>query len=75
MANIQILEYIREDGSIPYKEWFDALDVHAATKVTTAKLRMEQGNTSNVKWFEGIGEYVIDWGPGIESIWPKTAKR
>lgn len=22
------------------------------------------GNTSNVKWFEGIGEVKIDWGPG-----------
>jgi putative addiction module killer protein len=22
------------------------------------------GNTSSVKWLEGIGEYVIDWGPG-----------
>jgi putative component of toxin-antitoxin plasmid stabilization module len=34
------------------------------TIVTTAKLRMELGNTSHVKWFAGIGEYVIDWGPG-----------
>jgi putative addiction module killer protein len=25
---------------------------------------MELGNTSNVKWFSGIGEYRIDWGPG-----------
>jgi putative addiction module killer protein len=25
---------------------------------------MEQGNLSNVKWFRGIGEYQIDWGPG-----------
>jgi len=25
---------------------------------------MELGNTSNVKWFAGIGEYVINWGPG-----------
>jgi putative addiction module killer protein len=25
---------------------------------------MELGNTSKVKWFSGIGEYVIDWGPG-----------
>jgi putative addiction module killer protein len=25
---------------------------------------MELGNTANVKWFAGIGEYVIDWGPG-----------
>ena len=22
------------------------------------------GNISNVKWFSGIGEYRIDWGPG-----------
>jgi putative component of toxin-antitoxin plasmid stabilization module len=25
---------------------------------------MELGITSNVKWFAGIGEYVIDWGAG-----------
>ena len=25
---------------------------------------MELGNTGNIKWFRGIGEYVIDWGPG-----------
>lgn len=57
-------EYIRPDGSIPYKEWFDSLDAQAAAKVATAKLRLELGNTSSVKWFAGIGEYVIDWGPG-----------
>jgi putative addiction module killer protein len=22
------------------------------------------GNTSNVKWFSGIGECRLDWGPG-----------
>jgi putative addiction module killer protein len=48
----------------PYKEWFDSLDAQAAVKVATAKIRLELGNTSNVKWFSGIGEYVIDWGPG-----------
>ena len=55
---------MRDDGSIPYKAWFDALDAAAATKVTVAKARLELGNTSSVKWFRGIGEYVIDWGPG-----------
>ena len=25
---------------------------------------MELGNTYSIKWFRGIGEYVIDWGPG-----------
>jgi putative addiction module killer protein len=61
---IKVEEYIREDNSNPYRDWFDDLDVQAATKVATALLRMEMGNTSNVKWFEGIGEYRIDWGPG-----------
>jgi putative addiction module killer protein len=26
---------------------------------------LSDGNTSRVKWFAGIGEYVIDWGPGF----------
>ena len=60
----QILELLREDGTSPYAEWFGRLDAAAATKVTTATVRMEQGNLSNVKWFRGIGEYRIDWGPG-----------
>lgn len=61
---VQVEEYLCEDGSNPYKTWFDSLDAQAAAKVVTAKLRLELGNTSSVKWFDGIGEYVIDWGPG-----------
>ena len=62
--SIRVEEYIRPDGTNPYKTWFDSLDAQAAAKVVTAKLRMELGNTSSVKWFAGIGEYLIDWGPG-----------
>ena len=61
---MKVKEYIQEDGSIPYKDWFDSLDAFSAAKVTVAKSRLELGNTSNVKWFDGIGEYKIDWGPG-----------
>ena len=59
-----VQEYLREDGSNPYKRWFDTLDARAAAKVTTAKIRLELGNVSAIKWFGGMGEYVIDWGPG-----------
>ena len=62
--SLRVEEYVREDGSNPYKRWFDSLDAQAAAKVTTAKLRLEQGNTSSIKWFGGMGECVIDWGPG-----------
>lgn len=61
---IKVEEYLREDDSNPYKKWFDSLPSLAAAKVTVAKLRMELGNTSSIKWFDGMGEYVIDWGPG-----------
>lgn len=60
----RVEEYLREDGTSPYEEWFMGLDTVAAAKITTVKLKMEQGNLSNVKWFRGIGEYRLDWGPG-----------
>jgi putative addiction module killer protein len=62
--SIRVEEYIRADGTSPYGAWFDSLDAQAAAKVVTAKLHMELGNTSRIKWFAGIGECVIDWGPG-----------
>lgn len=57
-------EYLREDGTSPYEEWFMGLDTIAAAKITIVKLKLEQGNLSNVRWFRGIGEYRLDWGPG-----------
>ncbi len=61
---MQITEYIKEDGSNPYQKWFNSLDAIAAVKIAVAKVRLELGNTSNIKWFDGIGEYRIDWGVG-----------
>lgn len=61
---LRIEEYVREDGSIPHGDWFNQLDAHAAAKVATAVARLSLGNTSNVKWFSGIGELRVDWGPG-----------
>jgi len=61
---LRVEEYVRADGTVPFKEWFARLDAHAAAKITTAVTRLSLGNTSNVKWFSGIGELKIDWGPG-----------
>ncbi len=58
------VEYVRENGSNPYRRWFDRLDPQAAAKVTTAIMRLATGNTSNVKGLGAIAEYRIDWGPG-----------
>lgn len=61
---LTVVEYVREDGSNPYRAWFDSLHAQAAAKVATAAVRLELGNMSRVKWIGTIGEYRIDWGPG-----------
>ena len=73
--SMKVQEYIREDGSNPYQKWFDSLDAAAAAKVTVAKSHLELGNTSSVKWFEGIGEYKIDWGPGYRIYLTQSGKQ
>lgn len=61
---LSVVEYLREDGISPYRDWFDSLRAQAAAKVATAVMRLQFGNTSRVKWIGIIGEYRIDWGPG-----------
>ena len=61
---IRLEEYLREDGSSPYGKWFDRLNPSAAAKIATAQIRVGMGNTSSIRWFDGIGEIRIDWGPG-----------
>ena len=61
---MKVQNYIREDGSKPYEKWFKSIDVQAADKAKIALSRLELGNTSNIKWINGIGEYRINWGPG-----------
>lgn len=70
-----VREYVRPDGSSPYQRWFNRLDPVTAAKITVAKARLEQGNTSNIKWFAGIGEYRIDWGPGYRIYLVQEGKK
>ena len=51
------------------------MDAVAAAKVTVAKSRLELGNTSNVKWFDGFGEYKIDWGAGYRIYLAQEGKQ
>src|SRR5487761_282184 len=70
-----IVEYVRADGSNPYRAWFDSLHAQAAAKVATAVVRLKLGNTSRVKWIGTIGEYRIDWGPGYRIYLAKDGER
>lgn len=40
----KIEQYERENGDVPFAEWFDSLSPQPAAKVTSAIIRMEMGN-------------------------------
>ncbi|QPJ64011.1 MAG: type II toxin-antitoxin system RelE/ParE family toxin [Candidatus Nitrohelix vancouverensis] len=62
---MEIREYLLEDGSSPFADWFDGLEAQAALKVNTYITRIGNGNVSAVKSIgAGVHECVIDWGPG-----------
>jgi putative addiction module killer protein len=64
MAEYTVREFLRE-RSAPFADWFTDLASTAASKVTTALYRLEQGNFSNVQSIGGgVFEYKIDFGPG-----------
>ena len=65
-------QYEDANGSSPFLQWFDSLNAAAAAKVTTAVVRMEQGNFSNVKPVgAGLSENKINFGPGYPVYFAK----
>ena len=65
MSTRKVVEYLGQDGSAPFSDWFMRLDPYVAARVTTALYRLEQGNLSHVKPVgQGVTEYRIDFGSG-----------
>ena len=62
---MKLVEYCDDKGRSPFETWFKRINAQAAAKVTTALVRLEGGNTSNVKSLgAGVNELKIDFGPG-----------
>ena len=69
---ITIREYMDENSRSPYARWFNRLSAPAAAKVSTALVRMEQGNFSTSKGIgKGVFECRIDFGPGYRIYFGK----
>ncbi|WP_095078216.1 type II toxin-antitoxin system RelE/ParE family toxin [Pseudomonas sp. Irchel s3h17] len=72
---ITLEEYLQDNDASPFGRWFSTLNAQAALKVSNALVRLEMGNTSNIKWFDGLGEYRINWGPGYRIYLVQEGKR
>jgi putative addiction module killer protein len=69
---VTIREYLDARGRSPFAKWFDDLNAPAAAKVTTALVRIQQGNFSNTKGVgAGVLECRIDFGPGYRIFFGK----
>jgi putative addiction module killer protein len=69
---IAIREYLDQYDRSPFAKWFECLNSPAAAKVTTALIRIEQGNFSNTKGVgAGVYETRIDFGPGYRVYFGK----
>jgi putative addiction module killer protein len=73
---LDVVVYQEQNGSRPFSNWFDALDIHAAVKVSDAVRRMGQGNLSDAKGVgSGVMEKRIDWGAGYRIYFGCDGKR
>jgi len=73
---VEVQEYLCEDDSSPFADWFDGLNVQAALKVNTYLTRIGNGNLSNVKSVgSGVHECRIDWGPGYRVYLGKDGEK
>jgi putative addiction module killer protein len=69
---ITIREYLDPYDRSPFADWFERLNPAAAAKVTTALIRIKQGNLSSVKGVgAGVYESRIDFGPGYRIYFGK----
>lgn len=60
--NSQVIEVRR---TTVFANWLDALvDRRARARILIRIDRLELGNFGDVKFFEGVGELRIDYGPG-----------
>ena len=59
-----------------FRDWLKGLaDIRAANRIAQRIVRIEAGLLGDAKFFEGIGELRIDYGPGYRLYFVQRGKR
>lgn len=65
LAMMKLVQYLDNLGRSPFESWFKRINAQAAAKITTALVRLEGGNFSNIKSLgSGVYELKVDFGLG-----------
>lgn len=72
----QLLNYMREDGRVPLKEWMAGLaDRQARARIAVRISRMAAGNFGDCKPISsGVWELRIDYGPGYRVYYARAGE-
>lgn len=58
-----------------FRNWLKGLkDIRAAARIEVRISRVELGNLGDVKFFDGIGELRVDYGPGYRVYFVQRGK-
>jgi putative addiction module killer protein len=58
-----------------FEDWLDGLkDRQAVQRIATRIVRLQSGLLGDVKFFDGIGELRIDYGPGYRVYFVKRGQ-
>jgi len=61
--------------SEPYAKWFRKLnDKRAKARIYARIMRLAEGNSGDSRFFEGISELRIDYGPGYRVYYKDTGR-
>lgn len=61
--------------SLEFQSWYRGLrDVRAIERIATRIARVQSGLFGDVKFFDGIGEFRIDYGPGYRVYFVQRGK-
>lgn len=54
--------------TVEFRDWLRSLrDIEAAERIAQRLVRLQAGSFGDAKFFEGIGELRVDYGPGSTS--------
>ena len=73
----EIWEYLKPDGSCPFRNWLKSLkDINARARIRVRINRICLGNFGDCKSVgSGVSEFRIDYGPGYRVYFGRVGKK
>jgi len=72
---MELYEYVKEDGEIPFETWLESLDITVRARVRIRLNRLRLGNIGDHKFIaKGVGELRMTFGGGCRVYYGMRGK-